>query len=309
MDEGPPKQADELRRHVYLSDELRSGSKSNTTPVVSPIGIASSAHGAPIGWQAKKPDDYTCHPVSKCSNQSFRSRARRRRNFLARRREGRRYPQPPEHSGIHIGGVGDGLPEGIGEFLRGRHLVILADNDDAGHAHAEKKATLAQAAGAASIKVVHFSELPLKGDISDFVANGGPAEQLLERVDGRPAWEPLHGTRSETAAPSKDETAALISRCAADIAPEKIEWLWAGRLARGKAHLRCRRALDRQEPIDNCDYRGNNDRQRLALRRGGCATRKRHYPQCRGWYGRHDHSSVDCGRGGSKSRACRVSSS
>jgi AAA domain len=27
---------------------------------------------------------------------------------------------------------------------------------------------------------------------------------------------------------------ALISRCAADIAPEKIEWLWPGRLARGK---------------------------------------------------------------------------
>src|SRR5215469_10516013 len=29
-------------------------------------------------------------------------------------------------------------------------------------------------------------------------------------------------------------TAALVSRCAAEIAPEKIEWLWPGRLARGK---------------------------------------------------------------------------
>ena len=29
-------------------------------------------------------------------------------------------------------------------------------------------------------------------------------------------------------------TAALVSRCAADIAPEKIEWLWSGRLALGK---------------------------------------------------------------------------
>jgi putative DNA primase/helicase len=26
----------------------------------------------------------------------------------------------------------------------------------------------------------------------------------------------------------------LVSRCAADIAPEKIEWIWPGRLARGK---------------------------------------------------------------------------
>ena len=29
-------------------------------------------------------------------------------------------------------------------------------------------------------------------------------------------------------------TAVLVSRCAADITPEKIEWLWPGRLARGK---------------------------------------------------------------------------
>jgi RecA-family ATPase len=29
-------------------------------------------------------------------------------------------------------------------------------------------------------------------------------------------------------------TAALVSRCAADIAPEKIEWVWPGRLALGK---------------------------------------------------------------------------
>jgi hypothetical protein len=29
-------------------------------------------------------------------------------------------------------------------------------------------------------------------------------------------------------------TAALVSRCAAEIPPEKIEWLWPGRLARGK---------------------------------------------------------------------------
>jgi RecA-family ATPase len=29
-------------------------------------------------------------------------------------------------------------------------------------------------------------------------------------------------------------TGALVSRCAAEIAPERIEWLWPGRLARGK---------------------------------------------------------------------------
>jgi putative DNA primase/helicase len=38
--------------------------------------------------------------------------------------------------------------------------------------------------------------------------------------------------RLECAASKREAT--LVSRCAADIAPEKIEWLWLGRLARGK---------------------------------------------------------------------------
>jgi putative DNA primase/helicase len=70
------------------------------------------------------------------------------------------------------------LPDGIEQYLAGRHLVIFADNDDAGRAHAEKKAERAHAAGAASIRIIHFHELPLKADVSDFAENEGSAIDL-----------------------------------------------------------------------------------------------------------------------------------
>ena len=39
---------------------------------------------------------------------------------------------------------------------------------------------------------------------------------------------------AEAKTPTVPPRCALVSRCAADIEPEKIEWLWAGRIARGK---------------------------------------------------------------------------
>jgi hypothetical protein len=89
-----------------------------------------------------------------------------------------------------FGGVGDGLPDGTNEYLTGRHLVILADNDDQGRDHAEKKAERAHAAGAASIKVVHFLELPEKGDVSDYIDDGATAKELMARTDAAPLWSP-----------------------------------------------------------------------------------------------------------------------
>jgi putative DNA primase/helicase len=56
----------------------------------------------------------------------------------------------------------------------------------------------------------------------------------IERVTPVPkqhTWrqpKPISGTNG------RDLPAALLSRCAANIAPEKIQWLWVGRIARGK---------------------------------------------------------------------------
>jgi hypothetical protein len=65
------------------------------------------------------------------------------------------------------------------EALRGRHVVILPDNDQKGRDHARDVA--AQLAGmAASVKVLELPGLPEKGDVSDWLAAGGDKVKLLQ---------------------------------------------------------------------------------------------------------------------------------
>ncbi len=71
------------------------------------------------------------------------------------------------------------------EPLRGRRVVILPDNDGPGQAHAEAVAAALQGI-AAAVRVLKLPGLPPKGDVSDWIAAGGTAEQLLEMVTPRP---------------------------------------------------------------------------------------------------------------------------
>jgi putative DNA primase/helicase len=131
---------------------------------------------------------------------------------------------------LTFGGVGDGLPDGVAPYLAGRHIVVIADNDDAGRTHAERKIRIAQATGAASAKVIHFPELPEKGDVSDFIAGGGTFDDLTTLIDAAPVL-------AKTVANKIDATNAersLIIQCASGIEPEPITWLWPSRIARGK---------------------------------------------------------------------------
>jgi hypothetical protein len=193
--EGPPRFDNEIRRHPYERDGVTERYKIKCAD-----GYYTNWYRVAHGWQAKKPNDYRAIP--------YRSRA-----FD---------PFDPELIGDDIlwpegekdvdtlsslnfpsftfGGVGDGLPSDIGLYLKGRRLVILSDNDDPGRAHAERKAAVAHNAGATSIKVVHFSELPLKGDVSDFFAIGGTAEQLTTRINAAPLWAPAAITSNNNGA-------------------------------------------------------------------------------------------------------------
>jgi hypothetical protein len=87
-----------------------------------------------------------------------------------------------------FGGAGDGLPAGCEKYVADRHVVIFADNDDAGREHADKKAALV-APVAASVRVVHFNDLPNKGDVSDWIDAGHTADDLRARVDAAPVVE------------------------------------------------------------------------------------------------------------------------
>ena len=67
------------------------------------------------------------------------------------------------------------------ELLRGRPVVILPDNDVAGIEHAAK-VRRALLRVAESVRVLQLPDLPPKGDVSDWLANGGSADALLELV-------------------------------------------------------------------------------------------------------------------------------
>jgi putative DNA primase/helicase len=72
------------------------------------------------------------------------------------------------------------------QALAGRPVVILPDNDEPGRQHA------AQVSGsllgvASSVKVVELPGLPPKGDVSDWLANGGTASKLWELIEAAPA--------------------------------------------------------------------------------------------------------------------------
>jgi hypothetical protein len=75
------------------------------------------------------------------------------------------------------------------EFLRGRPVVVLADNDEVGQKHAQ--AVARSLTGIAKVvKIVNLSGLPPKGDVSDWLNAGGTRDQLVELVKAAPVFQP-----------------------------------------------------------------------------------------------------------------------
>ncbi|MGH7037213.1 MAG: hypothetical protein ACREE1_03630 [Stellaceae bacterium] len=117
--------------------------------------------------------------------------------------------------------VGAKWPASFGIFFKGRHVIVLPDNDEAGHDHAQAIArNLAPVA--ASVRILELGEdypsLPPKGDVSDWLAaggnrdvwNGSPRPQHHWRRLQRPAARPRLPAR-----PQPDGWSALNSTNAA----------------------------------------------------------------------------------------------
>lgn len=68
------------------------------------------------------------------------------------------------------------------EFLRGRDVVILPDNDADGRKHAEQVSESLEGI-ARSVRVLELPGLAHKGDVSDWLAAGGTAEALVAMVE------------------------------------------------------------------------------------------------------------------------------
>jgi hypothetical protein len=95
------------------------------------------------------------------------------------------------------GGAGKWRPEHA-EFLRGRGVVILPDNDGPGRDHARQVAASLQGVGRA-VRIVDLPDLPAKGDVSDWLAAGGTRDELARLVRAAPEWEPT----AESAMPQR----------------------------------------------------------------------------------------------------------
>jgi putative DNA primase/helicase len=221
--EGPPVSGDEERRHVYNLDGI-------------PVRVKIKRSGGYVNWyrlagnrwQPKKPDGYIACPFTGVFD-AFDSEFRTECLYWP---EGEKDCDTLSREGLAaftFGGTGDGLPPDIDRYLQGRDIVILADNDVGGRKHATKKAQRAHLASAASVRIVEFPELPEKADVSDFLKTRSVGD-LEERAKQAKIWVP-----SDTAfEPASSARRELVMCNLSDVEPERIDWLWPGRLAVGK---------------------------------------------------------------------------
>lgn len=222
--ERPPVSRDEVRRHVYRLDgkPVRVKIKRRSGAYVSWYRLTDGR------WQPKQPDGYVAIPFTGAFD-AFDPEFRTERLYWP---EGEKDSDTLSAKGLAaftFGGTGDGLPPDIDRYLEGRDIVILADNDVGGRKHALKKAQRAHSASAASVRIIEFPELPEKGDVSDFLKTSSVAD-LEERVLQAKIWVPSDNAFN----PATSVRRGLVTCNLSEVVPEKIDWLWPGRLAVGK---------------------------------------------------------------------------
>ena len=107
---------------------------------------------------------------------------------------------------------------GFADWLAGRRVCVLPDNDGPGRGHAAQVA--ASLVGKASVVVtVALPDVPVKGDVSDWLAAGGTAEGLVAMAEAAVA----EGPKEEQQAPRRTAWLADLARAGAE-----VRWLWKG---------------------------------------------------------------------------------
>jgi hypothetical protein len=87
----------------------------------------------------------------------------------------------------NAGGAGK-WPADLTEFFAGRDVVILRDNDDAGHKHGDLVAGLLYGT-AKRVRVLDLPGLKAKGDPTDWIADGGTKAQLVALAVQAPEYQ------------------------------------------------------------------------------------------------------------------------
>jgi hypothetical protein len=84
----------------------------------------------------------------------------------------------------NAGGAGKWTPE-LSQWFKGRDIFILPDNDDPGEKHGKQVAE-ALAGIAREVRIVRLPGLPPKGDVSNWIAAGGTADELARLLNEAP---------------------------------------------------------------------------------------------------------------------------
>src|SRR5215211_7642221 len=94
-----------------------------------------------------------------------------------------------------LGFVATSSSEGAGKWgdmakwFKGRHVIILPDNDAPGRQHGEQVARNLDPV-VASLKVVNLPNLPLKGDVKEWLTHDLTGAQLVQECQRAAAWHP-----------------------------------------------------------------------------------------------------------------------
>lgn len=98
----------------------------------------------------------------------------------------------------NAGGAGKWPASWGARYFAGANVVVVPDNDEPGHRHAE--AVAASLKGhAAEVRVVELPGLLEKGDVSDWLNAGGMVEKFLELVQASPSFASSQGDQRRRA--------------------------------------------------------------------------------------------------------------
>ena len=126
-------------------------------------------------------------------------------------------------------------------YFAGKDVVILPDNDDAGRARGEEIAASIYPY-AAGIKVVMLSDLPEKGDVSNYLESHTVQDLIAEVKKQKRAWSPPLASAAKQTTPAtvasehprerkKSATHKVANwQTCAEVKPENLVFLWPQRV-------------------------------------------------------------------------------
>ena len=89
-------------------------------------------------------------------------------------------------------GNGNKWTADLNVHFTGRHVYVIPDNDAQGRTHAQHVARQLDPV-AASVRIVELPDLPLKGDVSDWLEHDSAGVKLSRLAAAAPLWEPSAG--------------------------------------------------------------------------------------------------------------------